>query len=249
MTNDITYQWDDSAYIGMQNYIEKNSDMQIHDHDYLTVSLLLSGSLIEHTNEGTQIVKAGDVLIKPPALMHSNIFPENCSILSFKLFDTKYFNFTWEDWEVIQKPGLLKEFLKVIANDKRKDSLSELKYALKAAMKKRQEDQHAPEKIKIVKHLLELHFLETVRITDLAHEVNLNPVYLGQAFKKFYGTDIKSYQQRLRLHYTVSKMFNQSDKLTQIAYSSGYADQSHFSREFKKQTLFSPKQFSSLLNL
>ena len=40
---------------------------------------------------------------------------------------------------------------------------------------------------------------DNFKISYLAKEINLNSMYLGQAFKQFYKTDIKSYQQQLHI--------------------------------------------------
>ncbi|MGK0447969.1 MAG: AraC-like DNA-binding protein [Polaribacter sp.] len=240
---------DDSLYIDRQNYVKKHSDMSIHDHDYLTISLLLNGTLIEHTPDATKIVKPGNVLIKPPGVMHGNIFTENCSILSFKLFDYKYYNFKWKQWNIIEQSGFLKHFLYVLHHKDRKHSFSELKNKLISIDSKENTSHMIPEKIRHVKHLIEVHFAEATQIYDLAKEVNLNPAYLGQVFKQSYNMDIKSYQQQLRLHYSVSEMFTPDLNLTQIAHNTGFSDQSHFSRIFKKSTDISPKRLTSKLNL
>jgi YesN/AraC family two-component response regulator len=249
MKKESVFHNDNSFYMNRHNYVKKHSDMEIHHHDYLTVSLILTGSLIEHTSESTKVVKTGSVLIKPPALMHSNIFTEDCSILSCKLYDYEYYNFNWDSWTILPQSGLLKQFIKVIHHTDRKQSLTELKEALLSNKLLKAAPIKIPEKIKHVKSLIDHHFIETIKISDLANEVNLNSLYLGQAFIQFYKIDIKSYQQQLRLHFTVSNMFSQEKNLTQIAYKAGYADQSHFSRAFKKSTDFSPKNFTTLLNL
>lgn len=249
MKKESTFHKDDSLFINRQNYVKRQSDMEIHGHDYLTVSFILAGSLIEHTSDSTKIVKAGSVLIKPPALKHSNIFTENCAILSCKIYDFKYYNLNWKTWTVLPKSGLLKQFLQVIKHTNKKKSLTNLKEALLFTVHKENPTIKVPEKIMHIKNLIDIHFSETLKIADLAREVNLNSMYVGQAFKQYYKTDIKSYQQELRMHFTVSNMFIQTENLTQIGYKAGYADQSHFSRAFKKSTDVSPKNFTRLLNL
>ena len=248
MNKNLIFHKDNSIHLAKENYVQKRSNMQIHCHDYLTVSLILEGSLIEHTPTSTKIVKCGNILIKPPGLMHENIFTEDCAILSFKIFDSDYYQFKWNEWSVLEQPTLLKYFLNVLHQKDRKHTLSELKNALQFSSKI-DKTAKIPEKIKHVKTLIDFHFLEFIQISDLAKEVNLNPVYLGQAFIKYYQTDIKTYQQQLRLHFAVSQMCYQKENLTKIAYNAGYADQSHFSKTFKKSTKISPKRFTSFLNL
>lgn len=248
MKENILFHQDDSMYLAKENYVKKSSNMQIHNHNYLTVSLLLSGSLIEHTPKETKIVKSGDVLIKPPGVMHENIFTQDCTILSFKLFDYKYYDFNWRDWNILEQSASLKYFINVLHKKDKKNAFIELKKALLYSSRK-ESSTKIPEKIKRIKNLINIHFSEFIQISELAKEVNLNPVYLGQAFKHYYKTDIKSYQQQLRLHYAISQMCNQDENLTQIAYKTGYADQSHFSKNFRKSTLISPKKFTTLLDL
>lgn len=248
MNKSILFYKDDSIYLAKENYEKKRSDMKLHSHDYLTVSLLLTGSLIEHTSEATKIVKPGNVLIKPPGVVHENIFTESCSILSLKIFDHKHYNFNWKNWNVLEQSNALKQFLNVLYQKDRKHSLTQLKNNLLLTARKERITK-IPTKIVHVKHLIENHFLEVLKITDLAKEVQLNPMYLGQAFKQYYNTDIKSYQQQLRLHFAVSQMCNQDKNLTEIAYKTGFSDQSHFSKSFKKSTKISPKKFTSIINL
>ncbi len=126
INQDVIYYEDNSLKISRQNYLKKENDMLPHDHDFLTISLLLSGSLIEHTSKETKIVKSGSVLIKPAALMHSDMFTENCTILSLNLFDWNYHNFDCKNWEIIEQNMLLKCFLKIIKDRDKKQSLNEL---------------------------------------------------------------------------------------------------------------------------
>lgn len=250
MNEDITYFKDTSVKISRQDYAAKKSDMLLHDHDFLTVSFLLSGSLIEHTPKATKIVRPGNILIKPPSLMHGDLFTEDCSILSFKIYDWEYYDFNRDAWEILSQPGSIKHFLNVVNNTDKKESLMGLEKMLGSVINtKKKATARIPDRIKQVKKMVDVHFLESLKISELAKEVNLHPVYLGNAFKAHYTMDIKTYQQQLRMHFAVSKMIAKKDSLTQISYATGYADQSHFSREFKKSTNFSPKKFTALLNL
>jgi AraC-like DNA-binding protein len=76
----------------------------------------------------------------------------------------------------------------------------------------------------------------------MAKRVNKHPVYLTRAFKSHYGFDIKTFQKNLRLGHALAQKLNTEKSLTEIAYESGFSDQSHFNREFKKATGFTPKK-------
>jgi AraC family transcriptional regulator len=248
-SQDFTYFKDSSITISRRSYKKAESDMLPHDHEYLTVSLLLAGNLIEHTNTGTRAVKPGSILIKPAALIHGDEFTKNCTLLSLKIHDWDYYNFDFNSWAIIQQNMLLKYFLKVVQSKNKKESLDELKANITAITNKCQIQKSVPDKIKHIRKLIDTHFLEALQISQLAKEINMHPVHLGRTFKENYNIDIKAYQQQLRTHFAVSEMITNSNNLTDISYSTGYADQSHFSRACKKSTDLSPKKITTLLNV
>ncbi len=242
---DKTYFEDGSIKIKKSHYSEFKNNMQPHNHDYLSISLLLSGRLIEHTVTGTTLVKPGSLLIKPQALTHSDIFTENCTILSLNVYDWKYYNLDCKNWEIIHQNNTLKYFINLINNNDRQKNI----YKIKEHLTLKNTEYSVPLWLKNIKEIIDLHFLETLQVSRLAKEANVHPAYLGKIFKAYFGTGIKSYQKQLKIHYAVSKITNNSGNLTQIAYDSGFSDQSHFSRELKKTTTFTPKAISNLLNV
>jgi AraC family transcriptional regulator len=242
---DNTYFEDGSIKIKKSYYSEFKNNMQPHNHDYLSISLLLSGSLIEHTTSGTTIAKPGSLLIKPSALIHSDIFTENCTILSLNIYDWKYYNLDFENWKIIQQNNTLKHFINLINNKDKKKNI----YQIKEHITQKNTKCAVPIWLKKIKEIIDHHFLETLQVSRLAKDAKVHPAYLGKVFKIHFGTDIKSYQRQLKIHYAVSKITNKTANLTQIAYDSGFSDQSHFSRELKKTTSFTPKTISNLLNV
>lgn len=70
------------------------------------------------------------------------------------------------------------------------------------------------------------------------------PKHLIAQFKKYIGLTPKYYQRILRFNEILQKIQHKENiSWTTIAYSCGYADQSHFIKEFKHFSGFNPKEF------
>ena len=68
--------------------------------------------------------------------------------------------------------------------------------------------------------------------------------YLIRSFKRFIGLAPKYFQRILRFNQMLQRMQNKEKILwTDIAYQNGYADQSHFIKEFQHFSGFNPSQF------
>jgi AraC-like DNA-binding protein len=245
----MVYFEDNSLKISAQNYSFNKSDMLSHDHSYLTISILLSGSLIEHTPQGTKHIKSGCVLIKPAYLNHSNEFTKNCTILSLKIYDWEYYKLDFRNWKVIEQNMLLKYFLRSIKYNDKKLVLNDLNQNLTLIKNSACFNKNIPRRIKEIKEIIDNHFIDSLQIDQLAKDANIHPAYLGRTFNDYYGIDIKTYQHQLRLSFAISEMITGNKSLSQISYLAGYSDQSHFSRQFKKAFEFSPKKIASILNV
>jgi AraC family transcriptional regulator len=83
-------------------------------------------------------------------------------------------------------------------------------------------------------------------VSELARAVDLHPVYLARAFRSRFGCTISEYVQRLRVRDAADRISRRGQSLAQVAADAGFADQPHLSRVFKRQTGFTPGQFSRL---
>jgi AraC family transcriptional regulator len=84
---------------------------------------------------------------------------------------------------------------------------------------------------------------ETLCLPEIASAVGIHPVHLCREFTRHYGCTMGKFQRSRRISLAGAMMRDTSDSLSEIAYASGFADQSHFTRSFRKVTGLSPLQY------
>lgn len=86
----------------------------------------------------------------------------------------------------------------------------------------------------------------TIRTSALALELGLHPVYLARAFRRRFRCSLSEYIRRVRIENAARELASNSEPLCQVALSAGFADQAHFTREFKAYTGFTPGRFRAV---
>jgi AraC family transcriptional regulator len=80
-------------------------------------------------------------------------------------------------------------------------------------------------------------------VGELAAVVGVHPVTLARGFRRAYGCTVGSYLRRLRLVRAARRLAETDAPLAEIALAAGFADQSHFSNAFRRETGLSPSAF------
>jgi AraC family transcriptional regulator len=86
-------------------------------------------------------------------------------------------------------------------------------------------------------------YAEGFSVADVAAEVRVHPAHLAREFRRHYGAPISEYARRLRLDSAAARLATSDDALAAIAYESGFAHQSHFTRAFKRHTGLTPARY------
>ena len=90
-------------------------------------------------------------------------------------------------------------------------------------------------------------FGEPLSLEGLAVQAGVHPVHLARSFRRFFGAAVGSYVRRLRLQQACREIARGELPLSEIALACGFADQSHFSRLFKRYVGLTPGQLRSAL--
>ena len=91
-----------------------------------------------------------------------------------------------------------------------------------------------PQWLEKVRNILDQRFAEPFKLSEIAAEAGVHPVHLAREFRKHYGTSVGEYLRRVRIEYACRELMGSNAAVTNIAFAAGFADQSHFSRTFKR---------------
>lgn len=81
-------------------------------------------------------------------------------------------------------------------------------------------------------------------LQQASDELELNPTYLSREFSKYFDNmSFGEYMRKLRINKAIELMKDKNYALTEIAYLTGFSDQSHFNRTFKKQVGCNPLNY------
>lgn len=86
-------------------------------------------------------------------------------------------------------------------------------------------------------------FIDTPSIEELASETGVSPGHLCRAFRERYGATVGAYARRLRIENAARGLNSGETPLARLAVESGFADQSHFTREFRRHFGVTPLEY------
>jgi AraC family transcriptional regulator len=100
-----------------------------------------------------------------------------------------------------------------------------------------------PAWLRAAEELLRARLADRIGLSELAETVGVHPAYLARAFRAHYGLSVGEYGRRLRLAWAAAELARGDKPLVEIAADAGFADQSHFTRVFRRQVGTTPARY------
>jgi AraC family transcriptional regulator len=85
--------------------------------------------------------------------------------------------------------------------------------------------------------------LEPVSVVEIAAELEVDPRLLARGFHEHYGASIGEHVRNARLDWAATRLVQTDAPLATLALEAGFADQSHFTRSFKRRTGLPPGKY------
>lgn len=107
-------------------------------------------------------------------------------------------------------------------------------------------DQQNKKPIRTAYLYVEENYSKPIRLEDVAEQVELNPVYFSNVFKKETGQNFTDYLTDYRLKMAKELLQNTNDSINEIAEKVGYQDTRYFSKLFKKNVGIKPSEYRKI---
>jgi AraC-like DNA-binding protein len=101
-----------------------------------------------------------------------------------------------------------------------------------------------PDWVKELKQIIQDQIDSNLNLSEISKSLEINPSYLSREFSKhFNNLSFGEYIRKLRIEKAIELMQENKYSLTEVAYLTGFSDQSHFTRIFKQHTGKSPSAY------
>jgi len=113
---------------------------------------------------------------------------------------------------------------------------------------KQRQSKKAPAWAKELKEIIQDQIDTNITLKQLSKDLDINPAYLSREFSKYFNDlSFGDYIRKLRIEKAIEYLNTSTYSLTKIAYLTGFSDQSHFTRIFKKHTGENPSIYRKKL--
>lgn len=103
-----------------------------------------------------------------------------------------------------------------------------------------------PQAVRRAREFLDAHYAEDVRLEVLAAHACLSPFHLSRVFHAAMGMPPHAYLLQTRVH-NARALLDAGVPTVEVALRTGFADQSHLTRQFKKQLGIPPGQYRKII--
>ncbi|NRT86493.1 AraC family ligand binding domain-containing protein [Clostridium beijerinckii] len=238
-----------------------------HFHDYYVIGFIENGKRYLSCKNKQYIIETGDLIVFNPGDIHT------CEQIDDRTLDYRCINIKKDVMKKITFEITGKEYLPnfmefVLFRNELTSSLKELHLMIMEEEKNLKKEelflfiieqlireysnpvsemtiQEASAEIKTVCDYLENNYMENITLNQLSNLTGLSKYYLLHSFTKQKGISPYNYLQTIRIG-KAKKMLEQGVAPIDVAFKTGFTDQSHFTNFFKKLIGLTPKQYMNI---
>jgi AraC family transcriptional regulator len=241
----------DGIILTTSNY-PGNTSLPLHYHKNPYFCFVLNGCYTEHSLKNDLTCKKGDLVFHPGKTEHHNHFGNTagtCFNIEFSENWTE--KIICADLNLMQIESSSESDVQWIASKifnefNQYDSLSALMIEglvtelLVNFSRNKQIKNPAPFYLRKIALFINEYYYTSPSLSGLAGLVQVSPEHLVREFKKNFHITIGDYIRMVRINKACEMLKTTKKELAEIAFDTGFTDQSHFTRVFKKTTGTTP---------
>ena len=210
--------------------------LPLHAHEAPLFLLVVSGGFEETFAGRRRTCVPRQLLYRPPGEPHAQHFPSGATCLALELPQSPSTAGMdglrdWSGTPALLALRLYDEFLRPTAE---LALIVEETVALLTAADQEVREDRRPAWLDRAIELIEARFTGSLRLGEVAAEVNRHRVHLSRTFRRFLGCDVSEYVRRRRVHEACRRIRAGTDSLSGVAASLGFSDESHMGRAFQQ---------------
>lgn len=227
-----------------------------HVHERASIVFVTSGEFVESVGSVRYEMEPGSVLLKPPAVPHVDRYgADGAVVMIVELPMGESDDRLWGS-PAIREPkhftsGPVTHLAARIHRELQgPDELTSLvvsglvRELVGLATREDGHGRHSvPPWLRHVRERIDDDFTEGVTVRALAEEAGVHPDTLSRRFKSDYGVVIGEYVRRLRVDRAASRLRSTDRPIDEIARTTGFVDQSHLTKVFKRYVGMTPGRF------
>ncbi|MEP7143228.1 MAG: helix-turn-helix transcriptional regulator [Ferruginibacter sp.] len=248
---------DKGATVSVTNYYCTDIDASSkHYHEHPNLYFILNGSSVEKKRGCEKELLAGSLQFYYAGEQHQNIrkgFPSESINLEIEYSLLSENSLTEDKINDTVKlfPSVKFAIIKILKELKTNDALSSITINMLilqiiSQLKGGKFGNASPIWIKQLHSLLNDCWNETVSLNSLSGTLGISPITISRYFPSYFKCTMGEYMRELKIDRAVELIKSTKLSLTEIAYTCGFADQSHFIRTFKQQTGVLPGKYQRL---
>jgi AraC family transcriptional regulator len=240
----------------IEAWFPANEVLTRHIHERACVAVMLDGSFDLHFTGKAYQCPPATIFTEPAGETHANyIGGAGAHVIVVQPDPTRTellrpFTGVLEQATHRRHPGLAQRASQLARELELKDGLSVLaaegivlELLVDLARLDRSRARRPPAWLLRAQELVHARFAEPIRTAEVAAEMGVHPAHLAREFRVHFRMSMGSYVRRLRLEWAAGELVGSNASLAEVALAAGFADQSHFTRFFKRHTGFTPNAY------
>jgi len=225
-----------------------------HAHENIHISLIIKGGNREERKQGDMAALPGTLLFYHQGELHRNLNTSHPS-KNINLEITEEFMRRYELGEndlekMVRHPDAGFSLLKMYheAAQTHHFSAASIQMLLLGLISdtKKLSIKQAPQWLKTIVSFLQDNWQRYPELEEMALISGVNPITISKHFSTYMGCSLGEYRRKIKIQQALRLIPAGTLSLTEVAYFCGFADQSHFTRNFRELTHFLPKAYQKL---